>query len=552
MPRAEPRPQPKARGAAILTLALVAAVIVAARLPFLLYGSRFFDSDEAVEGLMARHLLTGEFPWFLWGQRYKGVPEVYLTAAAFRIWPAAAGGTAGILALKAATLACFAGYACLNFRLLAQLFSRRVAWMATAFLAAGPPSLVLWSLSGSAEIVMTWLAGTSLLLGFAAWRRSGSRAGLVVAAASLGFGLWIQQYILYYVAALGVASIDWTPEGRARMRDIAAGAGLPGWRRLAIRLVALASGVYIVLGFAAFLGFGFDMRPFGIAVTVTHPQKMWWIASALLLIAAAGAMLGSIPMAPTLAPALGFLAGYAPAMAGRFFADGPGAPTSRMDLAGLVSALPPLSSVSLPIVFGFRSPTTEPLAVPAWSALLIGAVVLISFLKMSRGAENAHPLHAFFHIFAVLTPIVFVASGSYIDAQSYRYLMPVYAALPVIYAVGIDGVLRASRVAGVLLFAALVSLFALQQADWYRRLEPDRDAQAIVGCLDRAGVRGAYADYWLSYRLTFLTSERVIVAPTNGVDRYPPYTATVRANPSAPTIQRPAAGATNPCSTLSP
>src|SRR4249920_3964572 len=89
----------------LLMLVVVAAAIVAARLPFLLYGSRFFDSDEAVEGLMARHVLTGEFPLFLWGQRYKGVPEVYLTAAAFRAWPA------GVITLKGVTLACAALYA---------------------------------------------------------------------------------------------------------------------------------------------------------------------------------------------------------------------------------------------------------------------------------------------------------------------------------------------------------------------------------------------------------------------------------------------------------
>src|SRR3954467_4455659 len=128
-PRAGARPP-------ILTLGVVSAGIVAARLPFLLHGSRFFDSDEAVEGLMARHLLTGDFPLFLWGQRYKGVPEVYLAAAAFRVWPA------GVMTLKAVTLACAALYACLNFHLVARLFSRRVAWIATALLIAGPPSLV--------------------------------------------------------------------------------------------------------------------------------------------------------------------------------------------------------------------------------------------------------------------------------------------------------------------------------------------------------------------------------------------------------------------------
>jgi hypothetical protein len=55
----------------------LAALAVAARLPFLISGKIPFDSDEAVEGLMARHLLNGELPAFLWGQAFKGVPEVY-------------------------------------------------------------------------------------------------------------------------------------------------------------------------------------------------------------------------------------------------------------------------------------------------------------------------------------------------------------------------------------------------------------------------------------------------------------------------------------------
>src|SRR5947209_17711313 len=91
-----------------LTYAVIAGATIAARLPFLLHADRFFDADEAVEGLMARHVLAGEHPLFLWGQRYKGVPEIYLSAAVFR--------TAGssVVALKAVTLVCFVVFVCLN------------------------------------------------------------------------------------------------------------------------------------------------------------------------------------------------------------------------------------------------------------------------------------------------------------------------------------------------------------------------------------------------------------------------------------------------------
>jgi hypothetical protein len=521
-----------------LAFVFVAAATIAARLPFLLRGPRFFDSDEAVEGLMARHVLLGEHPLFLWGQRYKGVPEVYLTAAAFRWWPAS------VITLKAVTLGCFAVFVCLNFWLMTRFFNRRVAWIATGFLIVGPPSLVFWSLSGSAEIVMSFIAGTCLCLGVEAWRRSGSRAGLVAAAAALGFGLWVQQYVLYYVISLAIAAIDWTPHGRAQMRDLIAARMLPVWLRLTLRIVAIAASIYIVLGIVAFLGAGFDVTLFGVPITVTHPQKMWWIAAALLLIGAAGLMVGQVMRSGIrtawLAPALGFLLGYAPAVAGRLVADGPGAPIARMDLARLRSSISPLVRIVLPVVFGFKSPSTEWLAVPAWSAAIIVVAIVVSYCV--RRPERPSGLSQLFHVYLIVAPLVFLVSGAYIDAQSYRYLMPLHAALPAIYAVGIDGALRWNRLAGMALLAGLLAVFALQQVAWYRRLEPDREAVTIVSCLDRTGIRAAYADYWLSYKLTFLTGERVIVAPTNGADRYPPYTAAVHAQPRSPTIQRLAPG----------
>jgi 4-amino-4-deoxy-L-arabinose transferase-like glycosyltransferase len=43
------------------------------------------DADEAVWGLMARHILDGELPVFFWGQAYGGTQETLLTAALFAV-----------------------------------------------------------------------------------------------------------------------------------------------------------------------------------------------------------------------------------------------------------------------------------------------------------------------------------------------------------------------------------------------------------------------------------------------------------------------------------
>src|SRR5690348_929562 len=54
------------------------------RLPPLL-NARGVDSDAAVVGLQARHLLHGEWAWFLWGAGYEGIGDVLLTALGFAI-----------------------------------------------------------------------------------------------------------------------------------------------------------------------------------------------------------------------------------------------------------------------------------------------------------------------------------------------------------------------------------------------------------------------------------------------------------------------------------
>jgi len=390
---------------------------------------------------------------------------------------------------------------------------------------------------------MTLLAGTSPLLGLHAWSRTGSRAGLACAAGALGFGLWIQQYILYYLAAVAASMLVWVPNAGTFVHELVLAKGTARWIRIAARLPALAGCLYILLGLAAFLDLGFTFMLPGLAVTVGDPQKMWWIAAGLMLMAVA--VLTAIRLTLTrtwsrvAAPTFAFLIGYAPAIAGRLISGGPGSPRARMDLAGLIAAMPDFTRIVVPILFGFRSPTTQALSVPTWLTLAIAGALLCSYALVTRTQRNpADPLGKVFHVFLVLTPVVYIASGSYIDAQSYRYLMPLHAALPTVYAVGIDGLMRASRAAGVVLLIALVSLFAIQQVDWYRRLEPDVESDRILDCLRSVGVRAAYSDYWLSYKLIFLSDEQIIVAPLNGVDRYPPYTSFVRAQVAAPTIQR--------------
>jgi hypothetical protein len=506
----------------IVAFVVIAAATIAARLPFLLRADRFFDADEAVEGLMARHVLQGEHPLFLWGQRYKGVPEVYLSAAVFRV------ASPSVVALKAVSLACFVVFVCLNFRLLERVCSRGVAWIATAFLIAGPPSLVLWSMSGSAEIVMTLIAGAVLLLAVEnsllpalnvpAYRAS--PYSIYIAGAALGFGLWVQQFILYYVVSLAVTAAIVTPGWRAAIQE-AIRARVPAWMKAILLALAGVAGLYLLLGLMAFLGAGFQTR----GITATHPQKMWWIAGVLLATTVAVVTV-CVFRGRLFGPSLAFLAGYAPAIIARLGNHGMGAPISRLDAATLRAVLPDVTHVMLPILFGWRDPLARPTVFPGL------AIVIVVIAAVSYWLAWRRTVTPFFHVFPLVAAVMFFVSGSYIDAQSYRYLMPIYATLPVVCAVGVVGLWRANRIAGAAMCAAAVTIFVAQQIVWYKQLEPDRDSQRVLECLDAAGVRAARASYWESYKLTFLSGERIIVSPLDGMDRYPKYSEQTREAPN--------------------
>jgi hypothetical protein len=430
-------PTSSRRGSRLLQLVVVAALIVTVRLPFLLHADRFFDSDEAVEGLMARHAFHDELPVFLWGQRYKGVPEVYVASAIF--WVAGP----GVIALKAATLGCFVIFGCLQFLLIRMLFSARVAWMTTAFVVFGPPSLVLWSLSANGEVVMTFVAGALMGLALVHWQRSRSPVALATAAAAVGFGLWVQQYILYYVVALAIVGVLMIPERWIWLRALIAGDELPAWVRLSTQAVLTLAVVYIALGIVAFATGGFDVTVGGRFIGLSSPQKLWRIGAAILALYCGLEVVARLvrpdgragrPLA--VAALTGFIVGYAPVLAAGF-QEGRSAPVPRMDVNDLRLAGASIATEVVPMLVGFRSPTTEWLPVSLWLAPLFAVVAGVSFWALwSRGGNP------FFHVLLIVVPVLFIASGSFVDAQSYRYLMPIHAALPVVLAIGVDETAR--------------------------------------------------------------------------------------------------------------
>jgi hypothetical protein len=539
-----------------LALAVVLGCItLAVRVPFLARSEAFFNSDEAVEGLMARHVLQGEFPTFYWAQSYKGVPEVYAFAAAI-----AAFGSRAVV-LKSVTAVLFALYVALNGILLARWFDRRTAVGASLLAATGPPALMYWSLSANAEFVLVMLLGTVLLLLASGWERSIARRAWVGFVA--GLGAWVHPLISIYLvplAVLGLLRTSWwrANRGPALARAVAWGRSGRGARPVVLVLNAAAL-AYALLGVTAFVVGGLEFSLVGVNVTVHHPQKMAGVAAVLLLSSAAWVTHAELGAAGRLwregwPGAAGFVAGYLPVVLHVLGGGRVGAPLRSMDAARLWRELPVLF-VGIPrILSGFASPFAQALPVPAWLGLAAAGCLGLYLWASRRCLRDLLVLRpgawtladGFFPGLLLFSVVLFVVTGTFLDAYSYRYLIPVYSAVPVALVLGCRAARKWARWLPGTLFAVVLGTFAAQQALWFRTLGGESCDREIIACLRSAGVQGGWADYWISYRMTFISEESPIIAPMTGVDRYPAYSRFVAALDRQAEVRRPPAAGDAP------
>jgi 4-amino-4-deoxy-L-arabinose transferase-like glycosyltransferase len=164
------------------------------------------DADMAMTGLMARHILNGEFPIFFWGQPYCGAIEAYLAAPVFAIF----GSSRVTLCASVALISL--GFVWLAYAAANDMWGRRAGLLAM-LLAALPPSyfLVHNILPRAAYIEIPTL---SLLLGWLAWRlarNKGTSWEYLVYGIAAGLGFWTHFLIAYALlgSALYLLLSDW-------------------------------------------------------------------------------------------------------------------------------------------------------------------------------------------------------------------------------------------------------------------------------------------------------------------------------------------------------
>lgn len=188
---------------------LVLIGILAPRVYLILkYRSALIESDEAVVGLMARHILQGDLPIFYWGQHYLGTLEAFFTAALFAIFGASA------LVVKLSAFLLFSAFLVSHFFLAREAVSVRVAALATVPLAISPAFLTIWSLKLRGGYMALLLLGTlALLLAVKLMRHGYTRRRAFLLGLLLGLGWWTHFLSAVYLIPI-LCILLWKDEKR--------------------------------------------------------------------------------------------------------------------------------------------------------------------------------------------------------------------------------------------------------------------------------------------------------------------------------------------------
>jgi hypothetical protein len=500
-----------------------------------------FDSDEATFGLMARHVLQGEWPTFVYGNRYLGSTEAILAAPFLYLM-----GN-HVLIFRLSTIMLYALFLSLHALLIARWFGRKAALFSLLFLIIPGWRILWWTFRPIGPYAVMFVLGTFiLLLGTRLLcKRPFHPLALCLLGLAIGIALWTHQMSIPYILALAALFLLLSPEWRALyMKGAKWSAGLVGKAAVLLPLLFVAT-LFALFILAFFSSSCLPVETFALVRTVSLLSLALIVGvlvaalfaiskrrKALLvggLLITVGIILGTTPLW-----ANALLTGETPAPA-----LWPSCPTElpgRMQI--LTRELIP-GMFGLPVVASI--PGLHPLQLILWGivALFIGAAVLYFLWRYAAAVASLfilRPLHqlepAIAVVILLIIPLSLAALGSNtVDVLSIRYLLVPWHASAIILGIFLAVISRRSPLlASIFIILWVYQLGFVNLRDIHRLWESryDRFSFASIAILEQVleeeQLTSGYADYWTAYALDYLGEERFILAPYNGVDRYPSYT----------------------------
>ncbi|HLE04618.1 MAG TPA: hypothetical protein VI729_08435 [Anaerolineales bacterium] len=540
-------PKQRAHWRALLVSAIVLGIAV--RVWAALQWPANFQSDEAVFGLMARHILAGQFTPTLYGPAYLGSIESILAAGFMSLLGPS------VMAFRLATVLLFAVFFVLHSIFTSRNFGQPVAFVSLLFLALPGFHVLNWTYQPIGTYGAMFVLGTALMLigvpEIADPRRRTLRA--LAMGVLIGLGIWSNNTFVVYVAAVTLAAFVCSPEWRSIHAKLKTFAERTIQIPLAEMLPVIVLGV-AGLGVLAFFSGG--CRPEGLYQTIGSVSRVTLVVvGGAVAVYAATLSKRRAQLAIEGATLLGgFFLGYSPILYNwlakgvpPYWAVYASCPTGAASHARL------LAKEILPGLWGI--PTVDQLkqipAIPliAWAIVILLVVAALACfvwwnrvtiwrtLTFSPPGPESKPV-MMVSLTLALTILVSVLAENTVDIHSIRHMLVAVQASAVIFAVFLVRLAGRTRVVGTLIIAFWTLLVGLSNltyanANWLIKFSryDTQQVEVLERYLAENGVRYGYADYWGAYTLDFLLEEGVILAPFNGINRYLPYSQAVSSAP---------------------
>ncbi|MCC7007344.1 MAG: hypothetical protein IT184_00860 [Acidobacteria bacterium] len=443
-----------------VALAIAWALVIARSIVYLIDDQTFFNSDQAITGLMAKHLLEGRaFPLFYYGQPYLLAVQAWLAVPFFAVaGPSVAALTGSVLASNLAVVTILVVLLCRSVELRPLL-----AIVPALFYALAPRAAVFWLLDAGGANGMPFLYVLLLWL----LRDRPVWLGAIAALAFLN-----REFSAYAIPMLLVVDV-WQHRLFTRER-------LRHWMLAAVAALALVQTVQALKPFADYYGPGSRgelLRGFDESQAGNLRQRMELVAAELP--GRTAAMIGE----------------HAPRLLGaRAWNDGLGESGHAWLRWPLLTALS-LIGVRV-LVLWRRGP---PARVPAVGLYLTGVgVIAAAVYVLTRPADD--PVDRYF-VLVLLVPVGLTACHLAIETRAWY---------------------RTVTVAAVLCWSVLSAADHAALMRYYEAHGVPHDLHDVIAALGARNAHVAEAGYWRAYKITFLAREQIKVASTDfaRIDEY--------------------------------
>lgn len=444
-----------ARRELLAACALVLALVLARTFVYIRYEQAFFDSDQAIIGLMAKHLIEGRaFPLFYYGQTYMLGVDAWVSALAFLV----AGPTVGALHAAIAAMNGVAAVLLVLGIVRSAKLRALTAAVPVLFFAIAPPQIARSLVEAGANIgPLVYVPLLWLLRGRALW------FGVVLA-----IGVLNREFTIYALPVLVAGDVltrrVWT---RARLRH---------WLLVAVAFFAAWQTIETLKPYSDMMGPG---------------------TRGALVRGDAGSQVGNVGERVALAPAdlparLRAMAGaHLPLLFGGRQSDVLPTRTAHPWVFWMMAGLLCGCAIRALWLAGRDWGRAPHAAVGAYLAG-VGALAAVVYVA-TRPADG---LVVRYLLLTALMPVGVMAA--------YLALEPRRA-----WRVAVAAVVVGWAAVSVVDHATLLGHYA-------RGLEPNETRDLVRG-LDARGIHVAEAGYWRAYKVTFLARERVKIASTDVV-----------------------------------